>query len=290
MFKKEGIVVDRELLESVVEDLNNINKPYFKTGFIDLDELLSLRRKSALITVGARPAMGKTAFMYNIMENVAGQGKKCLLFSLEMSKTQVAGRLICQHSEVDFMKLRAGVMSEKDWEKIAETLNFLTEIPISIDDTCAMNIEEIEEKIKDNKPEVVFIDYLQLISASKKKDRYNQIEDIMKNLKRISEENEIIIFISSPLSRAVENRMDKRPMLSDLRDSGSIENISDIVMFLYRSDYYSHGEDDESALYSRGCAEIIVAKNKFGPVGTIMLKFIPSITKFKNPTVERIEF
>ena len=277
--------MDKELIYSVYEDLESRynNEPYFQTGFLDLDELLCLREKGALITIGARPAMGKTSFMYNIMQNVAKQGKTCLLFSLEMSKEQAAQRLLASEAEVDTQRLRSGNMQASDWEKLADAMNILLELPVILDDKPSLAIEDMEERIKEVKPDVVFIDYLQLIKASKKMDRCNQIEHIMRELKRISVENKLIIFISSQLSRAVEQRMDKRPMLSDLRDSGAIETVSDIIMFIYRAEYYSHQLDEEYAVLSRGEAEIIVAKNRFGLVGTVLLKFASHITKFLNP-------
>ena len=277
--------MDTELIYSVYEALESRyrNTPCFQTGFFDLDDLLSLREKGVLITIGARPAMGKTSFMYNIMQNVAKQGKKCLLFSLEMSKELVTHRLLASVAEVDNLRLRSGNMQASDWEKLADAMNTLIDEPIFLEDKPALMVEEMEEKIKELKPEVVFIDYLQLVETSGKRDRCGQIDHIMKELKRISDENEIIIFISSQLSRALEQRIDKHPMLSDLRDSGSVENISDIVIFIYRSEYYNNNSDDEYAVWRRGEAEIIVAKNRFGSVGTVLLKFASHITKFVNP-------
>lgn len=284
-------MVDKKLekiIYDVYENLKKDDEQCFETGFFDLDDFLRLEEKGILITIGARPAMGKTAFLYNIMENVSKMGKKCFLFSLEMSTKLVVKRLISQISEVDTIKLRTGNMEQKDWDKIATAMSTLLELPISIDDSCSINIEEIESKIKEGKPDIVFIDYLQLFSNHKKMDRYTYIEHIMKELKRIADENKIIIFINSQLSRAIESRMDKRPMLSDLRESGGIENISDIVIFIYRPDYYYFDEEDYT---QRDRAEIIVAKNKFGPTGTVNLKFIGRITKFFNLTKERfLEF
>ena len=277
--------MDTELIYDVYETLESRyrNEPCFETGFFDLDDLLSLREKGVLITIGARPAMGKTSFMYNIMQNVAKQGKTCLLFSLEMSKEQAAQRLLASEAEVDTQRLRLGNMQASDWEKLADAMNKLIEMPILIEDKPTLTVEEMEEKIKGLKPDVVFIDYLQLVGAPKKLDRCNQIEHIMRELKRISVENEVIIFISSQLSRAVEQRVEKRPMLSDLRESSSIETISDIIMFIYRAEYYSHQLDEEYAVLCRGEAEIIVAKNRFGPSGVVLLKFASHITKFLNP-------
>ena len=272
-------MIDRKLFENVIEDMKNIDKPYFKTGFTDLDDLLGLRKKGALVVIGARPAMGKTAFLLNILERVANQGKKCVLFSFEMSKEQVAQRLLCQVSETDLVKVRMGKMTNKDWDKFSESIEKIINWDFSISDINDDTIDKIEERIKTIKPEVVFIDYIQLIHVSKRLDRYTAIENIMKELKRIAKENEIIIFVNSQLSRGVENRCEKRPLLSDLRDSGSIENISDVVIFIYRDEYYHFIEEDS---FLDGNAEIIVAKNKFGPTGVINLHFKKQITKFAN--------
>ena len=255
-----------------------------ESGFYDLDDLTNGFQKSDLIILAARPAMGKTAFALNIAQNAALRYNKTVaIFSLEMSKDQLVQRLMCSEAEVDSQRLRSGNMQANDWEKLANTITTLIDEPIFIEDKPALMVEEMEEKIKELKPEVVFIDYLQLVETSGKRDRCGQIDHIMKELKRISDENEIIIFISSQLSRALEQRIDKRPMLSDLRDSGSVENISDIVIFIYRSEYYNNNSDDEYAVWRRGEAEIIVAKNRFGSVGTVLLKFAYHITKFVNP-------
>lgn len=281
-------MVEKKLIEEVVENMKNYNTPsYFKTGFLDLDDLIGLRKKGALITIGARPAMGKTAFMLNIISNQIKQNKKCLLFSLEMSEEQVVNRLICQTSETDSIKIRMGKMELKDWNKIENAAEKIANWDLLINDKPGINIYEIEECIKEVKPEVVFIDYLQLISAPKKMDRYTQIEYVMKELKRIAIENELVIFINSQLSRSPEQRCDKRPLLSDLRESGGIENISDIVLFIYRDEYYNFA--DEVDISRKGIAEIIVAKNKLGPCGTVNLKFVPKLTKFYN-LIKEMEF
>ena len=272
-------MLDKKLLQDVWEDLENQNKRFFKTGFEDLDCILGIQeKKGALITIGARPAMGKTTFMLSIMENILLKNKRCLYFSLEISKEQVITRLLFQIAEISFIKSKMNNMDEKDWEKLSDAMNNLLMWDLKIDDNSGIKIEEIETAIKEQQPDVVFIDYLQLMDGKRKQDRCIQIEEIIKDLKRIAKENGVVIIIASQLSRAVENRYDKRPLLSDLRDSGSIENLSDVVIFLYRDEYYNFRENDE--LHPKGEAEVIIAKNKFGACGYIYLTFKSNIPKF----------
>ena len=272
-------MLDKKLLQDVWEDLENQNKTFFKTGFEDLDCILGIQeKKGALITIGARPAMGKTTFMLSIMENILLKNKRCLYFSLEMSKEQVITRLLFQIAEISFIKSKMNNMDEKDWEKLSDAMNNLLMWDLKIDDNSILKTEEIEMAIKEQQPDVVFIDYLQLMDGKRKQDRCIQIEEIIKDLKRIAKENGVVIIIASQLSRAVENRCDKRPLLSDLRDSGSIENLSDVVIFLYRDEYYNFREDD--AIRPKGETEVIIAKNKFGACGYIYLTFKSNIPKF----------
>ena len=272
-------MLDKVLLQDVWEDLENQNKKFLETGFEDLDCVLGVQeKKGALITVGARPAMGKTTFILSIMENILLKNKKCLYFSLDASKEQVITRLLFQIAEISFIKYRMNNMDKKEWEKLADAMNNLLMWDLKIDDNSILKTEEIETAIKEQEPDVVFIDYLQLMEGKRKQDRCIQIEEIIKDLKRIAKENGVVIIIASQLSRAVENRCDKRPLLSDLRDSGSIENLSDVVIFLYRDDYYNFREDD--AIRPKGETEVIIAKNKFGARGSINLTFKSNIPKF----------
>ena len=236
--KGEKFMLDEKLLADVWEDLENQNKTFFETGFEDLDCVLGIQeKKGAVITIGARPAMGKTTFMLSIMENILLKNKKCIYFSLEMSKEQLVKRFLFQRAEVSFLKSKLNNLVAKDWQKLAQAMENLSKWDLKIDDNSGIKTEEIELAIKELQPDVVFIDYFQLMDGKKKQDRFVQIEDIMKNLKRIAKENGVVIIIASQLSRAVENRYDKRPLLSDLRESGAIENISDVVIFLYRDEY-----------------------------------------------------
>lgn len=284
--KGEKFMLDEKLLADVWEDLENQNKTFFETGFEDLDCVLGIQeKKGAVITIGARPAMGKTTFMLSIMENILLKNKKCIYFSLEMSKEQLVKRFLFQRAEVSFLKSKLNNLVAKDWQKLAQAMENLSKWDLKIDDNSGIKTEEIESAIKELQPDVVFIDYFQLMEGSRKKDRFVQIEDIMKNLKRIAKENGVVIIIASQLSRAVENRYDKRPLLSDLRESGAIENISDVVIFLYRDEYYNSREEYDE-FRPKGETEVIVAKNKFGACGSIRLTFKSNIPKFYGQIVE----
>ena len=279
-------MLDEKLLQDVWEDLENQNKTFFETGFEDLDCVLGIQeKKGAVITIGARPAMGKTTFMLSVMENILLKNKKCIYFSLEMSKEQLVKRILFQRAEVSFFKSKLNNLVAKDWQKLAQAMENLSKWDLKIDDNSSIKTEEIESAIKELHPDVVFIDYFQLMEGSRRKDRFVQIEDIMKDLKQIAKENGVVIIIASQLSRAVENRYDKRPLLSDLRESGAIENISDVVIFLYRDEYYNF-RDDEDELRPKGETEVIVAKNKFGACGSIRLTFKSNIPKFYGQIVE----
>ena len=286
LIKGEINMLDKNLLAEEWEDFEDINKSLLKTEFQDLDVILGLNEnRGALITIGARPAMGKTTFMLSIAEKLLEKKKKVMLYSLEMSDKQMIKRLLILTSEVDSSKVRLKHLSASDFENLARNMDKISEWDLYIDDTPYITVDKIEEQIKEVKPEIVFIDYLQLMAGNKKKDRYSQIEDICLNLKRIAKENDVIIFMASQLSRAVENRYDKRPMLSDLRESGAIENISDVVIFLYRDAYYNF-MDKEDELIPKGETEVIVAKNKFGCCGTVHITFNANIPKFYNKIVE----
>ncbi len=276
-------MIKSEVLEKVYESIFEEKPPVLQTGFKDLDIILSGVENSSLITIGARPAMGKSSFMTNIMLNLLEQNKKCLFFSLELSEEQLIKRLLGQIGEVDSMLLRNpdGILRRKQSvEKIAEALNKISKYDLTIIDD-AHDTDGIKEQIEQIKPEFVFIDYLQLIDVPSKKPRPESFEKVMRDLKKIAKDNNCIIFMTSQLSRALESRMDKRPLLSDLRESGAIENISDVVMFIYREDYYNSCSDEDYAI-NKGTAEIIVAKNRGGCVGIIRLLFRVSIMKFLN--------
>ena len=262
------------------------------TAFYDLDTITNGLQKSDLIILAARPAMGKTSFALNIAENVALKANvPVAIFSLEMSKEQLVQRLLCAEAEVDTQRLKTGNMQAKDWEKLAVAMDSFSQAPIYIDDTAGVTITDLRAKCRrlamaEKNLGLIVIDYLQLIEGTGREDRMQQISSISRGLKILAKELNVPIIALSQLSRAVESRTDKRPMLSDLRESGSIEQDADIVMFIYRDEYYKNANDEEEMsekAENKGEAEIILAKHRNGPVGTVKLLFQSNITKFKNP-------
>lgn len=276
-------MIDKEILEKTFKQITEEKTDMLITGFRELDNVLSGIEKGNLIVIGGRPAMGKTAFMTSILYHFLKQDKKCLLFSLKMSMSQYLKRLIAQVGEIELFSLNNNkILDDKNKEEIKTVLDIISSCDLSIfDDTY--KIEEIFSRIETEKPEYVFIDYLQLLDTPRKKQRSEAITNTMLDLKKIAKENNCIVFINSQLSRALENRCDKRPLLSDLRESSDIENISDVVIFIYREEYYNRYSDDEDYALSKGESEIIVAKNTMGPVCTVKLLFRSSIAKFLEP-------
>lgn len=252
------------------------------TGFIDLDYKLSGLQPSDLILVAARPSMGKTAFVLNIAQYVAfKKNRSVAIFSLEMSKEQLVNRLFSLESRVDAQKLRTGNLQESEWEKLIEGAGIIGNSKLIIDDTPGISISELRSKCRKYKLEhdlkIVIIDYLQLMTGSgRSESRQQEISEISRSLKALARELNVPVVALSQLSRAVEQRPDHRPMLSDLRESGAIEQDADVVMFIYRDDYYN--KDTEL----KNISEIIVAKQRNGPIGTIQLAWLPEYTKFGN--------
>lgn len=258
------------------------------TGFIDLDYKTAGLQPSALIIVAARPAMGKTAFVLNIAQHVAcRQHKCCAIFSLEMAKEELVNRLFALQSKVDAQKLRTGNLEEADWESLIEAATDIGQSKLIIDDTPSISIGELRSKCRKYKLEhgldLVMIDYLQLMTGSGKssESRQQEIAEISRSLKSLARELNVPVIALSQLSRAVEQRPDKRPMLSDLRESGGIEQDADLVMFIYREDYYKPDTD------RKGVSEIIIAKQRSGSTGTIELAWLPQYTKFANMSTEQ---
>lgn len=274
-------MIDKEIFREIEKNLTE-QKDAWDIGFNDLNMLLKDNEKSSLITIGARPAMGKTSFMTTIMLHLLKNNKKCLFFSPDMSIQQLVKKLIAQVAEVDMQHINSGTANSKEWKRLTVAIEKLKNYDIEISDLPCLTVDKIKEKVEVEKPEFVFIDYLQLIDIPSKVQRGEGFEHIMKKLKEIAKENSCTVFITSQLSRALESRTDKRPMLSDLRESGAIENVSDVVMFIYRDEYYNR-YDNEDYISNKGHAEIIVAKNKFGPIGTCNLLFRAQITKFFEP-------
>lgn len=253
------------------------------TGFIDLDYKTAGLHGSDLILVAARPAMGKSAFALNIATNAAVRANTPVaIFSLEMSKEQMANRILCSEALVDSNKVRTGKVEDDDWVKLAQASGILSEAQIFIDDTPGISIMEIRAKCRKMKLEkdigLVVIDYLQLVQGSSKRgaSREQEIAEISRSLKILAKEINVPVIALSQLSRAPEQRPDHRPMLSDLRESGSIEQDADIVMFLYRDDYYN--QDSEK----KNVAEVILAKHRAGSTGTVELAWLGNYTKFAN--------
>ena len=254
------------------------------TGFIDLDYRTAGLHNSDLILIAARPAMGKSAFALNIATNAALRANvPVILFSLEMSKEQMVNRILCSEALVDSNKVRTGKIDDDDWIKLADTMGDLSEAPIYIDDTPGISINEIRAKCRKLKLEknigLVVIDYLQLVQGSSKRasaSREQEISEISRSLKILAKEINVPVIALSQLSRAPEQRPDHRPMLSDLRESGAIEQDADIVMFLYRDDYYNEDSED------KGQAEVIIAKHRSGSTGTVKLAWLGNYTKFGN--------
>lgn len=254
------------------------------TGFLDLDYKMAGLQPSDLILVAARPSMGKTAFVLNIAQHVAFKAKKSVaIFSLEMSKEQLVNRLFALESQVDSQSLRTGNLKDEDWEKLIESAGIIGKSNLIIDDTPGISISELRSKCRKFKLEhgldLIIIDYLQLMTGrvgGRSESRQQEISEISRALKGLARELNVPVIALSQLSRAVEQRPDHRPMLSDLRESGAIEQDADVVMFIYRDDYYN--KDTEL----KNVAEIIIAKQRNGSIGTVNLTWLPNYTKFAN--------
>ena len=253
------------------------------TGFIDLDYKTSGMQPSDFILIAARPSMGKTAFVLNLVDYVAVKKKRpCMIFSLEMSKEQLVNRMLAMESNVDSQKLRTGTLTDADWDAVVEGIGIIGNSALTIDDTPGISISELRSKCRKKKLEsgldLVIIDYLQLMSGSGKhsESRQQEISEISRSLKALARELNAPVIALSQLSRACETRTDHRPMLSDLRESGAIEQDADVVMFLYRDDYYNKDTENPNV------AEVIIAKQRNGPIGTINLVWMPEYTKFAN--------
>ena len=252
------------------------------TGFIDLDYKTSGFQPSDLILVAARPSMGKTAFVLNIAQYMAFRNNvTAAIFSLEMSKEQLVNRLLALESKVDSQNIRTGNLEDEEWAKLIEGANIIGNSHLIIDDKPGISISELRSKCRKYKMEhnlgIIFIDYLQLMTGSgRSESRQQEISEISRSLKALARELNVPVVALSQLSRAVEQRPDHRPMLSDLRESGAIEQDADVVMFIYRDDYYN--KDSEN----KNIAEIIIAKQRNGPIGTVNLVWMPNYTKFVN--------
>lgn len=261
------------------------------TNLADLDKVLNGLQKSDLILLAARPSMGKTALALNIAANAARTGKVVMLFSLEMSKIQLGNRLLSTASQVDSQKLNTGDLTDADMNALIDAINDMSAMKLFIDDTAGMTLLEMRSKVRRLKYEygldLIVIDYLQLMQGGRSRlseqNRQQEISEISRNLKALAREMDVPILALSQLSRSVEMRAEKKPQLSDLRESGSLEQDADIVMFLYRDEYYNRDEND-----NKNVAELIIAKNRNGPTTSVRLQFQKEILRFANLTrVER---
>ncbi len=279
----------RDIVMDTIERINVVYEAHggltgIPTDFTDLDKLTSGLQPSDLILVAARPSMGKTAFTLNIASNVAIRGRKTVaFFSLEMSKSQLMQRILCSETCLDAQKVRIGDLPSPDWDRLINMADVIGNAPLYIDDTAGIQINELRSKARRLKAQhgldLIIIDYLQLMQGSGKvsgDNRQAEIAEISRALKALARELNVPIIALSQLSRSVENRQIKRPMLSDLRESGSLEQDADIVMFLYREDYYDKETKDKNI------TEVIVAKHRNGPVDTVKLFFKKQFTRFDN--------
>ncbi len=282
----QGAVSLREGLKETLEKLNSLRDREdgitgITTGFERLDNLTLGFQDTDLLILAARPAMGKTAFALNLALNAARSGKHVMIFSLEMGVDQLIQRLLSVESRIELSKLRSGFLTADDWPRLANGAQRLAEYPVYIDETPAINPLELRSRARklhlEGKLDMVVIDYLQLMSSSKRIDsREQQISEISRSLKSLAKELHIPVLALSQLNRSLENRADKRPQLSDLRESGAIEQDADIITFIYRDEVYNENTEH------KGVAEIILGKHRNGPTGTIRLKFFGAYTRFDN--------
>lgn len=276
--------------ELLTESFERIEKLYEKqtyvtgvaTGFTGFDKLTSGLQPSDFIVVAGRPSMGKTSFVLSVAQYVGMQlGVPVAIFSLEMGRHQLAQRLLCSEARVDAQSLRVGNLKEEDWGRLSSAVGRLAEAPIFIDDSANINMMELRAKARrlmtKHNLALIIVDYLQLMQGSTRaENRQQEISEISRSLKILGRELNVPILAVSQLSRAVEQRTDKRPLLADLRESGAIEQDADLVVFIYRDEYYNRHSED------RGIAEIIISKHRNGPVGTVRLAFLEHYTKFAN--------
>ena len=254
------------------------------TGYYDLDYKTSGFQPSDFILIGARPSMGKTALVLNLADHIAIRNKvPTVIFSLEMSKEQLVNRMLAMEARVDAQAIRSGDLNDSDWEKLVESANDIGKSGLIIDDTPGISIGELRSKCRKYKMEydlqLVIIDYLQLMTGDGKTDsRQQEVSEISRSLKALARELHAPVIALSQVNRACETRPDHRPIMSDLRESGSIEQDADVIMFLYRDEYYNKDSED-----NKGKAELIIAKQRNGPIGTVDLLWLPNYTRFVNP-------
>ena len=284
----DGFVPIRQIVLNAIDKIEYAshikgNVTGLSTGFTDLDNRTAGFQPSDLILIAARPSMGKTALVLNIAQHMTLRENRCTaIFSLEMSKEQLTNRLFSMESHVDAQKIRTGDLTEQEWADLIESAGNIGESKLIIDDTPAISVPQMRSKCRKYKMEfgleMVIVDYLQLMSGSGRsgESRQQEISDISRSLKALARELNVPVGALSQLSRAVESRPNHRPMLSDLRESGAIDQDADVVLFIYRDDYYNPVSE------KKGVAEIIIAKQRNGPIGTVELSWQPALTKFAN--------
>jgi len=285
---KQGLSATSDILISTFADIENRAEgtvlPGIPCGFYDLDAMTQGFQRSDLIITAGRPSMGKTALVLNIARNIAGGREKLPLaiFSLEMSKEQLVYRLLSSEAKIESGRLRSGRISQQEWGPLGHAINSLSQLPVFIDDTPNISVNEMRSKARRLQAEqggalgLILIDYLQLMEGSGSDNRVQELSKVTRSLKGLARELNVPVMALSQLSRGVEARTNKRPMMSDLRESGSIEQDADLILMLYRDEYYNPDTPD------RGIAEIIITKHRNGPVGTVKMLFDPQFTQFRN--------
>lgn len=284
---QQSLVATSDILTTTFSDIESrslgLVLPGISCGFYDLDAMTQGFQRSDLIIAAGRPSMGKTSFVLNIARNIAAFHKLPIaVFSLEMSKEQLVYRLLSSEAKVESGRLRSGRISQNEWEPLGHAISILSQLPVFIDDTPNISVAEMRSKSRRLQAEqagalgLILVDYLQLMEGSGSDNRVQELSKVTRALKGLARELQVPIIALSQLSRGVESRTNKRPMMSDLRESGSIEQDADIVMMLYRDEYYNPDTPD------RGIAEVIITKHRNGPVGTVKLLFEPQYTLFRN--------
>lgn len=284
---QQSLVATSDILTTTFSDIESrslgLVLPGISCGFYDLDAMTQGFQRSDLIIAAGRPSMGKTSFVLNIARNIAAFHKLPIaVFSLEMSKEQLVYRLLSSEAKVESGRLRSGRISQNEWEPLGHAISVLSQLPIFIDDTPNISVAEMRSKSRRLQAEqagalgLILVDYLQLMEGSGSDNRVQELSKVTRSLKGLARELQVPIIALSQLSRGVESRTNKRPMMSDLRESGSIEQDADLVMMLYRDEYYNPDTPD------RGIAEVLITKHRNGPVGTVKLLFEPQFTLFRN--------
>ena len=283
----ETLVPLREVLVKTYDQIDELSRLHgaiggVPTGFIDLDNLLTGLHPGELVVVGARPSMGKTSFAMNIASHASlKRGKSVAVFTLEMPREQIAMRMLCSDAQVDMQRVRKGTLTDKDWSSLANSVQSMADAPMYIDDTAGITPSQLRSRCRrlkmDKGLDLVVVDYLGLMKADGRvESRQLEVSEISRQLKAIALDMKIPIIACAQLSRANKDRVDKRPVLSDLRDSGSIEQDADVVMFLHREEYYNKDTEDKNI------GEVIISKQRSGPLGTVKLAWLSEYTTFAN--------